>query len=384
MTSRERLGTALNHQPPDRVPIDLGSMPFSGITRVAYRNYLAMHGLLLPEPPLQDLKQQLVVPDPQLLDMLGVDTRPLRRGRLGSQARQLIRSPDGRYEQYHDEWGLGWRRPVPDGLYFDLFEHPLAACRTTADLAAWDWPDPVDPRRFDGIEDEADRATAEGHALVVGGLCAGIWEMALWLRGYDQFYLDMAAEPDLAGWLIGHMVELKLAYWQALLARIGDRVSVCFEADDLAGQHGLLVSAAMYRRLVKPHQRRLFEGLRAACPRAKLLYHTDGALREVLPDLVDLGIDILNPIQVNAAGMDDTAWLKREYGRDLCFWGGACDSQRTLPHGTPDQVREEVKRRLNDLAPGGGYVFAGVHNIQADVPPQNLEALWQAFRDEVG
>ncbi|MBI2302206.1 MAG: hypothetical protein HYU66_25165 [Armatimonadetes bacterium] len=291
---------------------------------------------------------------------------------------------DGRYEWFTDEWGLGWRRPLPDGLYFDLFHHPLQHLPDIAALAAYAWPDPVDPRRFEGIQAEVDLAVAGGYGLVVGGVCAGVWEMALWLRGYDQFYYDMAAEPELADWLIGHMVDLKLAYWEQVLGLVGRHVSVCYEADDLGAQGALMVSPGMYRRLVKPHQRRLFAGIKSFAPHVKLVYHTDGAIYDLIPELIGIGVDALNPIQVSAAGMGDTAQMKREFGRELCFWGGACDSQEVLPHGTPAQVREETKRRIGDLAPGGGYVFAGVHNIQADVSPANLDALWSTFRDECG
>lgn len=381
MTGRERLLTAFDHREPDRIPFDLGSMPFSGIVTVAYRHYAGYRHLDLPEPDIADVKQQLARCDERLLTDLEVDTRPVRRGRSARQTDPIWR--EGSYDCFVDEWRLGWRRPVPEGLYFDLFQHPLRGL-SLDQLRSWQWPDPTADERFEGMLQEVEATAAEGHAVVMGGLCAGVWEMSLWLRGYDQFYLDMAAEPELADWLIGHLVELKLAYWEKALSLVGHLVSVCYEADDLGGQSALMVSADMYRRLVKPHQRRLFAGIKSFAPRVKLVYHTDGAVDEVIGDLIELGIDALNPIQVSAEGMGDTARLKREYGRDLVFWGGACDSQHTLPHGTPDQVAEEVRRRVGDLAPGGGYVFAGIHNVQADVPPENLDALWSTFRAEAG
>jgi uroporphyrinogen decarboxylase len=382
MTGKERLETALNHREPDRVPFDLGSMPFTGIVKVAYRAYDAYKGLGLGEPDTQDVKQQLARCDPRLLDLLDVDTRPVSRGRLAKQHAALA-VVDG-YERFDDEWSFGWRRPVPHGLYFDLDHHPLARYEDLESLRAWQPPDPRAAARFNGLVDEVDRIVAQGKAVVLGGMCAGIWEMALWLRGYDQFLLDMAADPELADHLIGTMCDLKLAYWEEALKRVGPHVSVCYEADDLAAQEAPIVSPAMYRRLVKPHQKRLFSGIKSFAPHVKLAYHTDGAVWSLLPDLIELGVNAVNPVQVNAAGMGDTAALKREFGRDLCFWGAGCDSQTVLPFGTPQQVREEVKRRVGDLAPGGGYVFAGVHNIQADVPPANLDAMWSTFREEAG
>ena len=381
MTSRERLATALAHREPDRIPLDLGSMPFTGIVAVAYRNAVAELGLGLPEPAIADVKQQLAACDDRWLEHFEVDTRPIRRGRSAKQTDSIERA--GAYEFFRDEWHLGWRRPVPDGLYFDLFEHPLQELSLDA-LRTWSWPDPTAAVRFDGLVEEVERLAATDRALILGGFCAGVWEMSLWLRGYDQFYLDMAADPELADWLIGRLVDLKLAYWEQVLGRVGQHVTAVYEADDLGAQEALMVSPGMYRSLVQPHQRRLFSGIKSYAPHVKLVYHSDGAIFEVIPDLIELGVDALNPIQVSAAGMGDTARLKREFGRDLVFWGGSCDSQHTLPHGTPAQVREEVKRRIGDLAPGGGYVFAPVHNVQADVPPRNFEAWWTTFREEAG
>ncbi len=381
MTSRERVKLALAHREADRVPFDLGSMPVSGIVDRAYRSYVAHTGWDLPAPELADVKQQLARCDERFLERLGIDTRPVRRGRSARQTDALF--SDGDYECFVDEWRLGWRRPVPDGLYFDLFQHPLQGL-SLAELKAWDWPDPVEPVRFAGLSDEVRHLADSGRAVIMGGVCAGVWEMSLWLRGYDQFLLDMAVEPELASWLIGHMVDLKLAYWERALGEVGQLVDVCYEADDLGAQDALMVSPAMYRRLVKPEQKRLMAGIKSFAPHVKIVYHSDGAIFEVLPDLIEIGIDALNPVQVSAAGMGDTARLKREFGRDLSFWGGACDSQHVLPHGTPAEVREEVKRRLGDLAPGGGYVFAPIHNVQADVPPENLEALLTTFRAEAG
>ncbi len=381
MTSHDRLATALSHREADRIPLDLGSMPFSGITKVAYRAFDAHLGLGLPEPATADLKQQLAVVDPVLLERLGVDTRPVRRGRSAKQTDALQQEPG--YEFFVDEWQLGWRRPLPDGLYFDLFRHPLLGM-DLAQIKAWRWPDPIAASRFEGMGDEVQAVWEGGYGLVMGGFCAGVWEMCLWLRSYEQFLYDMAADPELADWLLGRIVDLKLAYWEQAFAVAGSRITACYEADDLAGQDGYIVSPDMYRKLVKPHQKRLFAGLRALCGDAKIVYHTDGAIFELIRDLLDLEIDALNPIQVSAAGMDDTAKLKATYGRDICFWGGACDTQHTLPHGTPEQVREETKRRIGDLAPGGGYVFSTVHNIQADVPPENLAAMYETFAAEAG
>jgi uroporphyrinogen decarboxylase len=214
----------------------------------------------------------------------------------------------------------------------------------------------------------------------VGSICAGITEMLFRLRGYEDAYLDLAAQPGVARRLMERVLELKLDYWERALAEVGDDIDVAGEADDLGGQHSLLFSPDTYRRLVKPLHAELFRFIHAHS-RARIFFHSCGAIRELIPDLIEVGVDILNPIQVSAAGMD-TAELKAEFGRELVFWGGGVDSQGVLGRG-PAAVAAEVRRRVTDLKPGGGFVFASVHNLQANVPPGEIVAMWHAV-DEVG
>ncbi|OGO59579.1 MAG: hypothetical protein A2V85_06545 [Chloroflexi bacterium RBG_16_72_14] len=229
---------------------------------------------------------------------------------------------------------------------------------------------------------EAARRVAgdEGRAVLAGSICGGLTEGLFKLRGFEDGYLDLAGDPARARHVMERILEVKLAYWERALAELGDVVDVVAEADDLGGQDRTLFSPATYRALVKPLQRELFAFIRARTS-ARILFHTCGAVRDLVPDLIEIGVDILNPVQVSAAGMD-TAALKREFGRDLVFWGGGVDTQRVLGSGTPDEVRAEVRRRIADLRRGGGFVFATVHNIQPNVPPANLLAMWEAWREE--
>jgi uroporphyrinogen decarboxylase len=175
--------------------------------------------------------------------------------------------------------------------------------------------------------------------------------------------------------------EIKMKYWAKALETVGENVMIVSEADDLCGQETTLVSPKMYRELIKPRHTRLFSFIKkTAKTDVKIFYHCCGAVSSLIPDLIESGIDILNPVQVSAAGMD-TRELKRLYGNDLVFYGGGVDTQRVLPTGTPAEVRDEVRRRIDDLAPGGGFVFNTVHNIQADVPPENIMAMWEALRE---
>ena len=223
------------------------------------------------------------------------------------------------------------------------------------------------------------QVAAAGKAVALWGPCAGVLEVYSWMRGYEPFYVDLAVHQDLIATMLDRMVEFKCAFWERALGEIGDLVDVVVEADDMAGQEQLLFSPATYRRLVKPRHKRLFKFIKAQAP-VKLFFHSCGAIRPLIPDLIEVGVDILNPVQVAAAGMDPAA-LKRDFGRDLVFWGGGVDTQQVLGTGTPAQVRDDVRRNIEALAPGGGFVFAAVHDIQANVPAENIMAMWDAWHE---
>ena len=178
--------------------------------------------------------------------------------------------------------------------------------------------------------------------------------------------------------MLDRLVEYKCAFWERALKEIGDLVDVVVEADDLGGQNSPLMSPKTYRSLIQPRHKQLFSFIKAQAP-VKLFYHTCGAVRVLIPDLIDAGIDILNPVQISSPGMELEA-LKRDFGRDLVFWGGGVDTQRVLGTATPEQIREHVKQNIEALAPGGGFVFAAVHDIQANVPPENIIAMWEAWQ----
>src|SRR6185369_935594 len=183
----------------------------------------------------------------------------------------------------------------------------------------------------------------------------------------------------LAAHIMDKVLEMQIAYWDKMFSTIGDNIDVAATADDFAGQTDLLISPRTYRRLCKPRHKALFDFIHSHS-RAKVFFHSCGAIRAVIPDLIEIGCDILNPVQVRATGMD-SAELKREFGRDIVFWGGGVDTQRVLGEGTPQQVREEVKRRVTDLMPGGGFVFNTIHNIQPNVPVENIIAMWETLRE---
>lgn len=377
MTSRQRIHLALSHREADRVPLDLGGTVLTSIHRQSYHR-LRQHMALPPSPdvPLMDLYQQIVVVEDDLLQAWGADVRFVGPGL--PEPPRVEQCDDA--TQITDEWGISWRMPTDRGLYYDMARHPLAGATAAEEIARHTWPDPLHPARFAEMRARARHAVEqEGRAVVLGGFCSGVVEMTAWLRGYDRFYPDCIQNTALLGRLMDRIVELKAAYWERALDEVGPHVDVVQEADDLAGQFRMLISPATYRTLCKPRHRELLEFIRSRTS-AKVFFHSCGAIRPIIPDLIEMGVDILNPIQVSATGMDP-AELKREFGADLVFWGGGVDTQQILGSGTEQQVRDEVRRRIADLAPNGGFVFATVHNIQSNVPPQNLVAMWEAFQE---
>ena len=383
MTSFDRIKSALEHREGDRVPFDLGGSVLTGINRHAYRKLRSYLGLPVITENIYDPMQQLARVDDDVLTALGVDVdcvdpgAPTKPGHLKAPWR------DGPYWRMTDELGIGWKMPVDNGHYYDMTDQPLKDAETPADVDAFDWPDPRDPGRFATMKARADKAVFQDKkAYVLGRHFAGIWETALWMCGFEKFFADMMVNEEFAHALMERITEQKMAYWETALATVGDNVLVISEADDLATQNSLLVSPDLYKELVHPYHKRLFSHIKAkAKNKVYIFYHSCGAVKPMIPLLIEEGVDILNPVQVNAAGMGDTAALKREFGKDLTFWGGGVDTQHVLPFGTPAQVKDEVKRRIDDLAPGGGFVFAAVHNVQGDVPPENFMAMWETLQE---
>jgi len=381
---RERLLTALRHREPDRIPFDLGSTQVTGIHVVAYRRLRPALGLPStpagadsPAPRLCDYIQQLALPDDDVIERLGVDVRGLFP--LNSHNWNVREEEAGDYWVYHDEWGITHRRPRPAGLYYTIVQSPLDRPDLTAqDIARHPWPDMADLRRIAGLREQAESYRAAGYAVVLKDPFAGLFEMAQRLVGMERCLMMMATDKKLVGALFDQLLALKLAFWEQALPRLGDVVDVVAQFDDYGTQTSQLISPRMFREQLKPRLRVLFERVRQLAPQAIRFFHSCGNVRPLIPDLIEIGVEALNPVQIGAAGMEP-AGLKRDFGDALAFWGGGVDTQGVLVTGTPQQVRDDVRRNIEVLAAGGGYVFSAVHNIQADVPPQNLIAMREAL-----
>jgi len=378
MNSRERMLTAFKHQEPDRVPFDLGSTLTTGISHIAYRKLLPLWGFDPNRPVgLIDTIQQLASVDEDVLIKLGVDTRGVVHEALGGRV-EMWEDKDNSYMK--DQWHVTWRMPKLTGRYYDMTAHPLRG-DDPADIDRFPWPNPRDPARWAGLVNTVKPMHEAGEYCVVLGSCGmsvGLLQTFQWLQGFEDSFANLAGNPRFTQKLVDKITELDLQFWDVFLDEVGPYLDVILYVDDFAGQNGLLISANMYRKYFKSGYQQIFGLIRKKAPNIHILFHSCGAVYELIPELVELGIDILNPVQVSAANMD-TRRLKKEFGKDLTFWGGGVDTQQILPYGTPQQVKDEVKRRIDDLAPGGGFVFNTVHNIQGDVPPENVMAMLEAL-----
>lgn len=377
MNARDRLVTALEHREPDRVPFDLGSTDTTGIHKTAYKHFADYLNVPEGAMELSNVYQQICTPSEDFLQNIGVDIRSLYP--LPSSQWSLTYSEDAEYRYYTDEWGIARRMPLDNGLYFDMYKHPMAVIDTVEGLANYQFPNPTDDARFVGLRQRALVEYEKGYAIVMSSMSPGVMTLGAWLRGFQNFFMDLALRPEFTSALLKKVYEIKRQYWERVFNEVGDLIQVVQEADDLGGQNSLLISPEMYRKFIKPLHKDLFAFIHSKTE-AKLFMHSCGAVAELIPDLIDIGVDILNPVQLSARDMDPVK-LKQEFGEDIVFWGGGVDTQSILPNGSPIQVREAVRRQIEILAPGGGFVFNTVHNIQPDVPEENLMAMVEALHE---
>ena len=381
-TSDQRVKAALEHKEPDRIPFDIGGTIVSGINVNALKA-LKKHLGLSGDVQIRDKITQMAETGEDVIARLRIDVKDVSPEPPAKQGLARDIGLQGEHYVLFDEFGMGWRMPAAGGHYYDLFHSPLKNAQTPKDVEDYPWPDPLDPARYAGLKEKADHIVyTEKKAYVLGRVCSGMWETAMWLTGYEKFYCDMLLNPKLVHAVMSRLLEIKMQYWEKALETVGENVLVISEADDLGSQRDLLVSLELYKKLIWPYHKRLFHFIKKkAKSKVYIFFHNDGAIWPTLPLLIEAGVDIMNPWQVNCAGMDDTKKFKKEFGKNLTIWGGSCDTQFVLPFGTPQQVRDETRRRIEDLAPGGGFIFAPIHVIQNGVPPANIMAWWETLQE---
>ncbi|MCF6177596.1 MAG: hypothetical protein L3J71_17715 [Victivallaceae bacterium] len=386
MNSRERLLTTLAHKTPDRVPYDLAGTQVSGIHVTAYRKLCEYLGIKTGEIEFADVIQQVVIPNDEIVERLQVDTFGLFP--LCSHNWNVLGIDKGDIWEYVDEWGFTHHFPKENGYWWSQVGHALDETFITAeDFAQLNWPVANLPGRVKGLRQQALLAREQGRAVVLKGLCAGLFEMGQRVRGMENFLCDLLAEPDMAKLVLDKILELKIQFWELALDELGDLVDVVAENDDYGTQESQLVSPDTFRELFKPRLAELFSFIKTKLAAKKtngeqgyLFFHSCGNVRPILPDFIEIGVDILNPVHISAAGMDPVS-LKRDFGKEVTFWGGGVETQNVLPRGTPVEVREDVKRNVETLMVDGGFVFNTIHNIQAEVPPENIMAMVEALHE---
>ena len=371
MPSRERLLAALNHRESDRIPIDLGGTPTSTISSKALENLERYLGLN-EETRLLSPIFLTAFPSDEILRRFGVDVRLIT---LNPPAKfELRATPEGKVV---DEWGVCYQKHEEAQTHFVVEqEAPFHRVTRKEEIEKYRWPDPEDPSRYKGVREIARQYRDEGWGIIVNTPFQVMTQTA-WMRGLEQFMVDTVLNSSLIEYIMDTILEIEMEMSRRLLQEVRDYADVVLMGDDLAHQGGLTYSPEMYRKLFKPRHRKIADFLKKHAGEAKILYHCCGGVQPLIRDLIELGIDAINPVQVSARGMEDTKKLKALYGQDLTFWGGI-DTQRVLPFGTPSEVKEEVRRRIEDLAEGGGFILAAVHNIRPEVKPENVCALFEA------
>jgi len=373
LTSRERVRITLNHKEPDRVPIALGGSA-NHLTEERYillRDYFGVKDVLR-----RTSVGFYTTPDYNpILDKLGTDFRFIHiRPPKGFISNPLV----GEFTSFTDEWGLTHRKM---GGYYDLHGTPLGGDLTKEKIDNFPWPDPYDPSRLEGVKEEIeDLYHNTDYAIVAHRPVYGnLWEMAKWLVGMEKGLMMTSLEPALFDYLIGKVSEILDGIYDSFLSVVGPYVDVVEIAEDLGTNRGPMFNPEIYRKYIKPRHKVTIELIRKKAPNAKVLMHNDGAIRKFIPDIIEAGFDILNPIEGHLPGMNPVE-LKREFGKDLVFQGGV-DIKNVLNKGTVEDVYHEVGLRIQQMGEGGGYILAGAHNFGNDIPLENMLAFFDAGRE---
>ncbi len=393
----------MNHREPDRVPIDFSGHRSSGIAAMAYPKLRKFLGL--PPKPVRvyDVVQQLAVVDEDVLDRFGVDTIELGRGfALDDESWSPWTLPDGTpcfvpswtpLEKDDGRWVIRSKTGkvlahMPEGvLYFEQTYYPfldgddLQAISAALEESMWTSvaspPGPIDSR---SLSEGAKRFRENTDRAIIGLFGGNLFEIGQFLYRNDKFMMLLAAEPKRAHDFLDRLVEIHLANLEKFLEAVGEYIDIILFGDDLGMQTGPMMSPQMYREFFKPRHQLLWNRAKKLAD-VRVMLHCCGGVRELMSDLIEAGVDAINPVQISCSGMG-AAQLKADFGKDITFWGGGCDTRDILPIGTPQQVAENVKEQVRILSPGGGFVFQQVHNILANIPPTNIVAMFDAVNGD--
>jgi len=395
MTSRERVLKAIRHEEPDRLPIDFGGMASTGIMAIAYDRLKKHLGITGGEIRVVDMGQQLAEVEPEILSLFGVDVISL--GNSLGEAPELwkpwklpngvaCRIPAGvdlRPDEENGGWliwenGMPMHRMSPSSLYFSEAIHPLAGLTTPEELQYVPRPI-ISDEELKFLEMRAKALYENTDFAIMANFGGNILETGNSLRGFSRFMMDLAKGGAFTEDLIGGIVETQLKNLSLFLETVGNYVQIIQFGDDLGMQDRMIMSRSMYQKHIFPGHQTLFQYVHRNSNCAVFL-HSCGSIRPLIPDLIAAGVDILNPVQTSAKDMDPVQ-LKSDFGDQITFWGGGCDTQHVLPFATPDEIAQHVREQIEIFAPGGGFVFNQIHNIQADIKPENIVAMFDTARE---
>lgn len=414
MTSRERILAAIEHREPDRVPVDLGATPSSGISAVAYGNLKKYLGITIGHTRIYDVVQQLAQPEDEVLERLGIDVVDVGRTFNTADSDWLgTELFDGQPAQYpawfkpERQADGSWVARIPDGTdiahmpaggaFYDqscfpwLDAYPSDINKALPDamkkvlwmaLVHSPWDHASEDRFWADLREHAInlRNTSDRAIMIVCG--CNLFEWGTFLRRMDNFLMDLFIDEVNVERTLDALMEQHLAALEKVCRAVGDVCDILRFGDDLGMDSGLFMPPALYRKLFKPRHAQLCNYVHKNSG-MKTFLHSCGSIVEVIPDLIEAGYDVINPVQTNCRGMDP-AELKKEFGRDITFWGGGCDTRSILNRATPAEVKKHTLERLEIFAPGGGFVFNTVHNILPEIPPQNIMAMFEAIEEFSG
>lgn len=377
LTSRERVLMAVNHEEPDYVPIIIGVSNATSIKMPTYRKLKALLGIQADDRYVYDWPELgTAALDEETMIRLHSDVR----GVLDLEPAAILERNRNRppHSPYIDSWGSGQVEIGPENWTSGV--HPLAEATSIEEIENYPWPDMDDPTRVAHVREQAKALREQNQYAVMGTPWLLFpFERAFSMQGMDNFLLNLAMYPDFAKALLGKITELCKTLMGNFLREAGEYIDIIKIGDDLGTQNSLLISPKMYREILKPFHADYIAFIKERT-KAKVFFHTDGDVFNLIDDFIEIGIDILNPIQTSAGKMSNLEELKKRYGKNIVFCGGI-DTHYYLPKGTPEQVREEVRRVIDILGPGGGYMVSSVHTIMEDVPPENILAMVDAVKE---
>lgn len=378
MTSRERVQAVLSHEIPDQVPVIIGVSNATGIKMVPYQGIKQLAGIKAPDEYIYDWPELgTALPDEATMIRLHSDVRSvLDRLPESVTRRNKTRLP---HSNFIDDWGSG-QKEIEDGVWYPGV-HPLADATTIEEIDAYtNWPDMDDPYRVAHVREAAKKLAEENqYAIMATPWLMFPFERAHAMQGLDKFLYNMAVDKDFSKYLLYKIYGYCKTLMGHFLDELGDNVDIIKIGDDLGTQESLLISPKMYREFLKPIHADFISFIKSRT-KAKVFFHTDGDVFNLIEDFIEIGVDILNPIQTSAGRMSNLSELKQRYGGRIIFCG-AIDTQKVLPYGTPAAVRQEVKRVIDILGEGGGYMLASVHTIMNEVPPENVLAMVDAAQE---